>query len=149
VPHNLATKVASLLDVFSLLDVTEISDRVGCSVEESAKVYFSVSAAYEIDRLLMNISSLPRNDRWNSLARAAMRADVYSALAAMTARVLRTTPSGEAVERVAIWERANPSSVAMARETLAEVVAQPQLDLATLSVAVRSIRSLLARSDVR
>jgi glutamate dehydrogenase len=149
VPHHLATKVASLLDVFSLLDVTEISDRVGCSVEESAQVYFSVSAAYDIDRLLVNISALPRNDRWNSLARAAMRADVYSALAAMTARVLRTTPSGEAVERVAMWERANPASVAMARSTLAEVVAQPQIDLATLSVAVRSIRSLLARSDVR
>ena len=149
VPEDLALDVAALLDVFSLLDVAELAERVGVEPADAAVVYFTVSENYQIDRLLVGITNLPRGDRWNSLARAAMRADVYATLAALTARVLRSTGTAEAQQRVADWESRHSSAVRAAKETLAEAAAQDHHDLATLSVAVRAIRSLLARVDAR
>lgn len=149
VPEDLAVTVASLLDVFSLLDVAEIAERVGSPAESVGSLYFTISERYDIDRLLVAITALPRSDRWGSLARAAMRADVYSALASLTARVLRASAETEATARITAWESQNATAVALARETVREVFALPEGDLATLSVAVRSIRSLLTRSDTR
>ena len=149
VPEGLALTVASLLDVFSLLDVAEISERVGASAASVGSLYFTISERYDIDRLLVAITALPRNDRWGSLARAAMRADVYSALASLTARVLRASADADASARITAWEAQNATAVALARETVHEVFALPEIDLATLSVAVRAIRSLLTRSDTR
>lgn len=149
IPSDLALDVAALLDVFSLLDVAELSGRVGSDPGDAAKVYFTVSARYEIDRLLVGITGLPRGDRWTSLARAAMRADVYATLAALTARVLRSTEVAAASVRVAQWESRHPAAVEAALATLAEAAAQERHDLATLSVAVRAMRSLLARVDAR
>ncbi|MBU6213595.1 MAG: NAD-glutamate dehydrogenase [Actinomycetales bacterium] len=149
VPADLATKIAALLDVFSVLDVAEVSARIGTPPEHVARMYFLLSERYEIDRLLGCITGLRRDDRWNTLARAAMRADVYAALAALTARVLRTGGEGDAGSLISNWERQHASAVGLARQTLAEVVALEAADLATLSVAVRAIRSLLARSERR
>ena len=149
VPAALATRIAALLDVFSVLDIAEISTRVGKPAEQVAQMYFRLSERYEIDRLLGSITGLRRDDRWNTLARAAMRADVYAALAALTARVLRSADGTDAGALIAEWESQNASAVDLARQTLTEVVALADADLATLSVAVRAIRSLLARSERR
>lgn len=149
VPRPLATRIASLLDVFSVLDIADISSRVNRPASAVAQLYFLLSERYEIDRLLGAITTLRRDDRWNTLARAAMRADVYAALAALTARIMRSSDASDAGTLVAGWESEHESAVALARQTLMEVVSADIADLATLSVAVRAIRSLLARSDVR
>ena len=78
-----------------------------------------------------------------------MRADVYAALAALTARVLRSFDGDDAGALIAEWERQHASAVDLAQQTLKEIVALADADLATLSVAVRAIRSLLARSERR
>ena len=45
--------------------------------------------------MLSRISPLPRGDRWQALARAALRYDLYAALEALTVAVLTSTPPGE------------------------------------------------------
>ncbi len=142
-PADLATEVAVLLDVFSLLDIVEISRRAGEDPEVVGRVYFTVSERYEVDRFLGRITALPRGDRWSSLARSALRSDLYGALAALTAKVVRATPEGGSPdERVLAWEQRNAEGLARARATLAEIGAQEAFDLATLSVALRVMRTL-------
>ena len=53
-----------------------------------AAVYFVLSDRFRVDELLSKISLLPREDRWQTLARMALRYDLYAALAALTAEVL-------------------------------------------------------------
>jgi glutamate dehydrogenase len=89
------------------------------------------------------ITDLPRGDRWQALARSALRYDLYAAIAGLTRNVLATTPPGDARERIAAWERANSEGLARARGTLEEIVAGETFDLATMSVALRTIRTLL------
>ncbi len=145
-PDDLATEVAALLDVFSLLDIVEVSLRTDEDPASVAALYFTISERYEVDRFLGRITGLPRGDRWSSLARSALRSDLYGALASLTSRVVRATPDGgEPIERVTTWEERYAEGLGRARATLAEIGAQESFDLATLSVALRVIRTLAAQ----
>jgi glutamate dehydrogenase len=144
VPEDLALRIAGLLDSFSLLDVVEIAAAVKLPAEEVAEVYFAISERIEVDRMLTRITALPRDDRWTALARSALRYDLYAALAGLTTNVLTSTDSQlPAMARIEAWEDANREGVTRAQGTLEEIVSSDHFDLATLSVALRTIRTLL------
>ncbi len=89
---------------------------------------------------------LPRNDRWETLARMALRYDLYAALAALTAEVLQSTPQRvPAPDRVYEWEQINAASIARARNAIGEFD-DSRADLAALSVLLRQIRTLVKTS---
>jgi glutamate dehydrogenase len=143
VPEQLALRGAGLLIVFQALDITEIARTTGVEPIEVARVYLTLSDRYNVDGLLSRISSLPRSDRWQALARAAMRYDLYGALEALTVAVLTTTPSGEPGERIEAWEQSNASAVSRAAATLEEIERLEKGDLASLSVALRTLRGVV------
>ena len=144
VPADLAERAAGLLDTFSLLDVVEIAAAEKVPAAEVAGVYFAVSERIEVDRMLTRITGLPRDDRWSALARSALRYDLYAALAGLTQNVLAASSStASPAERIAEWEQQNAEGVARAQATLEEIVSLDTFDLATLSVALRTIRTLL------
>ncbi len=143
-PEDLALECATLLDVYGAFDVVEVAQLTGADAEDVARIYFILSERYEVDRMLTRITQLPRSDRWSSLARAALRSDLYSALVGMTRRVIETTRGmSEPMERVEAWEAQQAEGLARARGTLDEISLGDQFDLATLSVALRTIRTLV------
>ena len=93
--------------------------------------------------MLTAITNLPRDDRWTTLARAAVRHDVYAALSAITTSVLQNTDEGSsAADRIAAWTYAHAERCQRALMTVHEALDRDTVDLATLSVALRSMRSL-------
>ncbi len=143
-PARLAHKVASLLDIFRLLDIDEIARRSGETPANVARVYCALSDAYRIDELLLRITALPRTDRWTNLARGAMRSDLYSVLAGLTSKVLRATSATQTPQaRIADWQAHNAEGQARASRTLDEINKSEQFDLATLIVALRVLRTLV------
>ena len=109
-------------------------------------LYFTVSERYDVDRTLVRITELPRGDKWSVLARHALRSDLYAAVAGLTSRVLRSTPSDESpMDRLLAWEQAHLEGVTRARTTLQDIDAAETPDLATLSVALRALRNLVAQ----
>ncbi len=144
-PRELAMRITQLLSSFLLLDVVEIAASVEVDPAEIADLHFALSEQLSVDDMLTAITNLPRDDRWSALARAAMRHDVYAALAAVTIAVCKSTdPSMLATERMAQWAQQNPERVERARSTFAEALSRETVDLATLSVALRVMRSLPA-----
>ena len=144
VPAELALRSAGLLQAFPLLDVTEIAASTSLPAEDVAVLYFALSERYGVDVLLARIAELERGNRWQALARGALRDDVYAAMEALTLAVLRQTPAGEdAVERIADWEVANAAQLARVGQTLEEVRRMDTGDLASLSVALRMLRGLV------
>ncbi|MDT7700701.1 MAG: glutamate dehydrogenase, partial [Pseudonocardiales bacterium] len=122
----------------------EIAAATGCPPREVAEVYFTMSEHFGADELLSRITGLARGDRWSALARSALRYDLYAALAGLSADVLTSTRGTTGARaRIAEWERQNAEGLARARGTLGEILAQETQDLATLSVALRAIRTLL------
>jgi glutamate dehydrogenase len=143
-PLSLALAAAALVDVFSLLDIIEITEAADRPAEEVASLYFTLSERFDIDRLLTLITALPQRDRWQSMARSALRSDLYAALADITSDVLATTNVHASPSELADrWEAQNSEGLAQVRTTLAAIEATGTWDLAELSVALRAIRTLV------
>ncbi len=143
-PEELARDIASLLDVFSLLDVCQIAGRTETDARDVAAIYFQLSARFGVDRLLGQITGLHREDRWDALARSSLRSDLYGALAGLCSRVIRATPEGgDPVARIEHWESLNAEGLARAQATLTEIAEGSASSLATISVALRVIRTLV------
>jgi len=146
VPDDLAESVSRVVYGFGLVDILEIANGIGREITEVAQVYFVLSERFQIDVLLSHISRLPRNDRWQTLARMALRYDLYAALAALTAEVLQSTSADRSPDdRVAEWEQMNAASIARAGNAMGNVDDSPA-DLAALSVLLRQIRTLVKTS---
>jgi glutamate dehydrogenase len=137
-----------MLDAFSLLDVVELAQASGEPPEQVGRLYFALSERFEVDRMLTRITALPRDDRWSALARMALRYDLYGALAGLTRNVLSVTAGvDDPDERIARWQEANAEGLSRAQATLVEIATSESFDLATLSVALRVIRTLVPGSS--
>ncbi|GAB2925508.1 NAD-glutamate dehydrogenase [Rhodococcus aerolatus] len=144
VPAALARRTAALLHAFALLDVVDVADVTDREDREVAELYFALSEHLEADRLLTAVTGLERGDRWHSLARLALRDDIYGSVRALTLDVLRESePQESAAEKIEQWELGNRSRLARARTTLGEIAERGTYDLATLSVAARQVRSMV------
>jgi glutamate dehydrogenase len=144
---DLAYTVASGLYQYSLLDVIDIADIIDRDPAEVADTYFALMDHLSTDGLLTAVSGLPRDDRWHSLARLAIRDDIYGSLRALCFDVLAVgEPDETGEQKIGEWEHTNGSRVERARRTLAEIYADDERDLATLSVAARQIRSMTRTS---
>ena len=74
----------------------------------------------------------------------ALRYDLYGALAGLTRNVLAVTAGTvDPDARIAAWQQENAEGLARARATLTEIATAESFDLATLSVAMRVIRTLV------
>ena len=142
-PEDLALAVSSGLYQYSLLDVIDIADIVDRDPAEVADTYFALMVHLGTDGLLTAVSGLPRDDRWHSLARLALRDDIYSSVRALTFDVLTVgEPDETGEQKIAEWQHTNASRLDRARRTLNEIYDDEERDLATLSVAARQIRNM-------
>jgi glutamate dehydrogenase len=145
VPAGLADEVAAMVPSYSAFDIVTSAAATEHGVEETAAVYFLLADRLQLGRLRDLIVLLPRDDRWSSASRSALRDDLYAAHAALTRDVLAVAGgAASAADRVATWESLNSAAVSRAAATLAEIWESNRFTFTTLSVAVRVIRTLVA-----
>jgi glutamate dehydrogenase len=144
VPEDLARRYAGLLDSFSLLDAVELARTADGDVRQVAEAYFAVSEAFGIDALLTQVSHLPRADRWASLARGAVRDDLYGVMRALTRAVLEGTRADRpAPARVRAWMDDQREALERVGQVLSTVRGLEEPGLAPVSVALRTLRGLV------
>ncbi len=147
VTDDLARQVSAGLYSYSLLDIIDIADITERASAEVADTYFALMDSLGVDALLTAVSELPRGNRWHSLARLAVRDDIYGSLRALCFDVLAVGEDDESgEEKVVEWEHMHKSRVGRARRTLAEICEESERDLAVLSVAARQIRAMTRAS---
>ncbi|MGB6206603.1 NAD-glutamate dehydrogenase [Mycobacterium sp.] len=145
--EDLGYMVAAGLYRYSLLDIIDIADIDDRDPAEVAETYFALMDHLGTDGLLTAVSALPRRDRWHSLARLAIRDDIYASLRSLCFDVLAVgEPDESGEEKIGEWEHTSASRVERARRTLTEIYQSGQRDLATLSVAARQIRRMTRTS---
>ncbi|QSB04284.1 NAD-glutamate dehydrogenase [Natronoglycomyces albus] len=142
VPAELATDVVSCIYGFGLLDAVEVARETNNNVEDVADLYYQIAARIHGDEILNQISVLPRASRWQTLARLALRYDLYGALAALTRTVISAGDGKVSATALEEWEAANVASLDRVVSGVAEA-GHGQEDLAILSVILRHIRSLV------
>jgi glutamate dehydrogenase len=143
VPEELAARVGALPHMYAALDVVEVANESGLDVQAVAAVHFRLGSKLGLHWIHDRIVALPREDRWQAMARAALRDDLYAIHRELTAEVLRSGPRLEGPdERVSGWIEAHRNS-GRCLQTLADIAAGRTFDITTLSVAVREVRELL------
>ncbi|WP_328747903.1 NAD-glutamate dehydrogenase [Streptomyces sp. NBC_00285] len=144
VPDEVAMRVAGFSSAFPTLDIVSVADRMGRAPMDVAEVYYDLADRLHITQLMDRIIELPRADRWQSMARASIREDLYAAHSALTADVLAVGNGTSTPEqRFKAWEEKNAPILSRARTTLEEIQGSDAFDLANLSVAMRTMRTLL------
>jgi len=144
VPAETAEVVAALPPAYAALEIVEIADRERLDPVEVAKIHAVLGDRIGLSRLLAKIVALPRDDRWQTMARASLRDDLHAVHAELTGLVIETTDATlPAPERVASWEADDERVVTRAHATLREITADEEPDLARLSVGLRVVRTML------
>ena len=133
---------------YMVLNIVETAKRDGIDPLEVARVHFALGERLGLSLLVARILALPRDDRWQTMARAALRDDLHAVHAQLTAQVLaddrRRRAGAGAHRRLGGPRHASWSSRAVG--TLDEICSDEHADLARLSVGLRVVRTLLVAS---
>jgi len=147
VPEALAARVAIVDSLFAALDAVEVSAALKCDVDVVARLYFALGGRLEFPWLRTRIDRLATASHWQALAKAALRDDLASMQRQLTAVALRAAPSERDPARlVALWEAAHKMLLERFGQVLADLRTAESPDFAMLSVAMRELRNLAARS---
>ena len=136
---------------YALLDVIRSARDHDFEATSLAPVYFATYDRFKVDELLGLISDLPRSDRWEILARQALRGSLYETAAELALSVAEgakgdfSTVEG-AQQALETWVEEHPTRVGNIdrvlkeiREAAPDVTGHPRL--AVVSVALRTLSS--------
>ena len=135
VPEQLAQRSVVWPLLHTGFDIVELAQQRRISVGEAARAYWQVFDLLDLNWLWDAVGSLPRNDRWQTQARSALRDDLMKALADLADDALYV---GSATD----WASANEGVVRRTGTLLNEIRRAEAFDLTTLSVALRQLRNL-------
>ena len=143
VPEALADRVAEFTEVYSSFDIIEVARATSIPVDSVAAAYFSLGSELDLHWLRDQVAALPRVNRWQALARAALRDDLYSLESALTRNVLEMPSSSRDPQScIRNWIESNVLAVGRWRQVLADLKAAGSIDFTMLSVAMGEIRGL-------
>jgi len=150
VPEELARRVSLYNELLSALDIIEVASSEELSVSDVSAVYFLLGEKLELHWMRDEIVALPRENRWQALARAALRDDLQSQERLLTRDVLREeSPHSDAASRIGAWVTQNRDAVDRCSQLLTDLKGGPRTDFSMLSVAMREIRSMHAEEQVQ
>jgi glutamate dehydrogenase len=146
VPAELARRVAAMPALLSVFDIVEDAAACGTDQETATCVYFGIGERLSLDWLRDRVLELPRSDRWQALARSALRDDLYEVHRMLTREIAQGANGRDGVAAMETWLEENAESVARARSVLADVRASEIYDTTTLPVVVRELKNLASEA---
>ncbi len=143
-PGHLAHRVAALPSLLSVFDIVEVSRTTDRSPETVMAIHFGLGSRLQLNWLRERIIDLPRANRWQTLARSALRDDLFSLHRALTHDVLEAGgPNVDGEAAIQSWWHRNAAAVERCLGMIADVRASRSYDTTTLPVALREVRNLV------
>ena len=148
VPEPLARRAAGLGALFAAWDVVDVATAAKRPIEDVAALHFRLGARLRLHWLRDRIAELPRSDRWQAMARAALRDDLFVLHRELTDDVLRESPdAGTIDERLEAWMETNRATLDRSLGILDDIRSGGSYDLTTLPVALREVRALIRETE--
>jgi glutamate dehydrogenase len=148
VAAKLAEQVAAMASLPPVFDIVAVAEATGRELGDVMETYFGLASRLGLNWVRDRILELPRGNRWQALARAALRDDLLSVHRELTREVLETADkkvSGEqAIEQ---WSEGKSAALERCLGTLADIRASGTYDTTTLPVALREVRRLISEAN--
>jgi len=143
-PESLAVRIAVLAPAYAGFGIIETSDRRNVDVASVARLHTELGERLQLDKLLTRILSLPRDDQWRTMARAALRDDLHAVHVRLLDQVLGFgDATSDPEELLVAWEETERPLITRVTGTLSQLVDASDTDLARLQVALRLVRTLV------
>jgi len=146
-PKALAAQSASLHLLYPALDVVETAAKRKVDVTSVATVYFGLGDRLGMKWLRESVEKLPVSGQWHAHARGNLRDELSSQHRRLARRVLEAFPKQK--DPVKCWAEANSAAVERITLMLNDMRNLSSMDYATVSVAVRSLEGLLAKTKAK
>ncbi|MGD9796256.1 MAG: NAD-glutamate dehydrogenase domain-containing protein, partial [Acidimicrobiia bacterium] len=142
-PAELADIAAAWPLAHVTLDVVDVAVTRRRAVHDVASVHELVGDILNLDWLRRRLDALPRNDRWQTQCRHALRLQLADEHRALTAMVFAEAPSTALPDDlVSGWQGRHRRSIDRAIAVLGEVRALATTDLSTLTVCVAALADI-------
>lgn len=139
---ELAENLSTAGQAHTLLSVVRVAHQLGLPVLRVAEVHYRLTDALALDLLFAGVDALPRQIRWDAMARAALRDELLAAHAELTANVLRSAGDTRPGAAVASWVADHPA-VALRVATIRQVC-DGSPDVARMNVGLSQLRAMLS-----
>ena len=131
----LARELTALEFTFPALDLADLAEQSGNTLEVAARTYFGIDAELELGLWRAQINRLPTETLWQTQARGSARDDIYLIAGQVTMASLNRK------EALPEWCERNARPIQRLRRLLVTISTQVP-DLAPVSVALRELRHL-------
>jgi len=145
VPKEVAVRISQLDSIFSALDIAEITEEDGRSVELVASLYFKLGVKLELHWFLEQINRQAVGNHWQALARASFREELDWQQRSLTSVVLHcncTDKNRSLDEMLDAWVDNNTQALERWKHILAEFKVEQTHEFAQFSVALRELMLL-------
>jgi len=142
VPEALAKRMASLAALRSGPDLVEIAESAKLPVTAAARVYFGVGTALQLDWIREQIESLGVEGHWQAVARTTLRDNIYNLQRVLCMQVLNESRQRAGEQALQAWVARHQKAVDYLRQTVNDMRSLPEMDFATLSVALQAVRRM-------
>lgn len=138
VPRELAVLVSRQGYLAQVMDIALLALEYNLAFKDVAQNYFAAGRLLQVDWLRKNVLLLPRENKWQALARSALLSDIFKLYRTMMLGALQTT-GGDTLA----WMESNHDQVEKIKALLEELQSYKILDLAMLSAAIREFANIL------
>jgi NAD-specific glutamate dehydrogenase len=129
VPPELASRVATMPSLPHVFDLVDVAEDTGRDLQDVTNTYFRLASRLQLAWLRDRIYELPRANRWQALARAALREDLLGVHRELTREVLESASDGERADAaIEGWESHNRPKLERCVSTLADIRASRTYD---------------------
>jgi len=148
VPQDIATRISQLSSLFSVMDIAELADTDGRSIDMVADLYFSLGARLDLHWFLDQITKQPVANHWQALARASFREELDWQQRSLTSVILKCDRKSEDVQALLDgWFEENAAPLDRWKHILADFRIGQTHEFAKFSVALRELMLLSLNCD--
>ena len=140
-PRKLAERAAILVFLFPALDIVETAARRKTDARRVARIAFRLGGVIEFNWLQRQIASLDVAGQWHAMSRANLRNELFEHENRLVERIL--SDHGRKKDPVGAWSETHHAPLKSFVNMIASMKSQPEMDYATLSVAVRALGKLV------
>ncbi|MGB1648763.1 MAG: NAD-glutamate dehydrogenase [Cycloclasticus sp.] len=150
VAENLAKKVAGLELEFLSLDIIAVNSVVKRGKEDVLSVYSAVSEELKLNWLHGCISSLPRRNYWQSLARSALRDDLHAENRALLRAIfLHSNKHDTTAKWVSDWCSTHRAEIDRYLHLISTIQAENEIEIEQLSVILKELHMIVEKSKMK
>jgi glutamate dehydrogenase len=142
-PDALASRLAGLQALTSVLDIVETATEHGVPVRQTAEVHFALGDVLHLKWLMDRIEGLEVEGRWHANARGSLRDELLAQQRALTGHLLGQGGAESPRQRVDAWVNQDDPALRFTLAMFADMRSQVRMDYATVLVAVRRLAQLV------